>query len=211
MTELTTPADETALTNEPKKKFNPKWLAAAVIVILAAGAAFYFRNLLVAATVDGHIISRLSVVKRLEKQSGSSVLNSLIDDQLISNAAANKKITISEDEINAKLDKIKSQVEASGSDMDTALKNAGLTAAELRQQIVLQLKLEKLLSDKLNVSDEEVAKYIADNKVTIAAGKEKEIKDQVREQIKTQKFNNEATTYLSDQRNNAKIKTFVNY
>ncbi|HEX9503684.1 MAG TPA: SurA N-terminal domain-containing protein [Patescibacteria group bacterium] len=203
---------ETPKTNiNPLKKLNPKLLGIIVVVVLLGALAYYFKNLWIAATVDGHIINRLAVIKKLEKQSGKSALDALIDDQLISNEARKKKITISNDDVSKKLDTIKSQVAASGGTLEAALTTAGMTLDDLKKQIMLQLKLEKLLGDKLNVTEEELNKYITDSKVTLPTGKEAETKDKIRNQLKSQKFNTEASKYLVGLRGAAKINTYVSY
>lgn len=193
------------------KQINPK-LAGVVVLILVLGVlAFYNKQLFVAATVDGHIINRLEVIKRLEKQGGSGVLDALIENQLINNAAEKNNITASEDEINQKIDKIKLQIESQGSTFDEALTAAGLTLDDLKKQMVLQVELEKLIGDKVQITDDEVNKYMTDNNISAPAGTEDETKNQVREQLKTQKFNTEAGKYLSELRTSANIKTYVDY
>ena len=202
---------EPKIEDNSTRKFSPKVLGIVIVVLILAGLAFYYKNLWIAATVDGHIISRWSVIQKLEKQNGRVALDGLIDDKLISNEAKKKNITITDEDINKKLDTIKSQIEASGGTIDAALASAGLTMDDLKKQIILQLKLEKLLGDKINVTDEEVDKNIKDNKIPVPAGQEAQTKDQIREQMKSDKFGNEAGKYIADLKVAAKIKNFVSY
>jgi foldase protein PrsA len=195
----------------PLRKINPKLAATVVVILLLAGLGFYLKNQLIAASVDGHLISRWAVIKKLEKQNGKTALDGLVENQLIVNAAKKNNITVSDDEINKKMDTIKSQIESQGGTFDAALSDAGLTMADLRTQITLQVELEKLLGNKLGVSDDEVNKYIADNKVPLPAGQEETVKTQIREQLKSEKFNTEASTYISNLRSAAKIKKYIQY
>jgi hypothetical protein len=197
---------------ESIKKINPKYAWTAVVIVLLAILAFQYKNLIVAATVDGHVINRLSVIKKLEKQSGEGVLNQLIEDQLIAGAATKNNITVSEQDINTKIDTIKVQIESTGGSLDAALDQAGMNMDDLRYEVSKQLKLEKLLIDKLNVSDEELNKYVADNKITIPADETAEsTKNQIRDQLKSMKFSQEASKFLTDLRTSAKVRTFVEY
>lgn len=195
----------------PIKKINPKLLGIAIVIVLLGFLAFYYKSLWIAATVDGHPISRWAIISKLEKLSGKSVLDTMIDDQLINNAANKKNITVGEGDLNKKLDEIKAQVTASGSTLEVALSTASMTLDDLKKQITLQLKAEQLLGDKLQVSDEELAKYIADNKVTVPSGQEAITNDQVRDQIKSEKFNTEIGNFITELRNASKINTYVQY
>ncbi|MCX6226981.1 MAG: hypothetical protein NTV01_19900 [Bacteroidia bacterium] len=85
-----------------------KKTAIIILVIIAIGALAYFcKGLFIVATVNGSPISRLTVIRELEKTSGKSLLDSLITEKLIQNEADAKKITVSSDEINVEIKKLK--------------------------------------------------------------------------------------------------------
>jgi foldase protein PrsA len=190
------------------KKINPKLAIIAIVLVAILGLLFYYKNLFIAASVDGHFISRWSVIKKLEKQGGKSVLDSLVEETLINNKAKENNITVSDSDVNGKLDTIRAQVEGQGGTLDAALSAAGITLDDLKKQIMMQLKLERLLADKINVSEEELNKYITDNKVENPT---EEDKTAIREQLKSGKFSEEASKYLIDLRVGANIKNFVEY
>ncbi len=60
-------------------------------VIIAAALLYYFRSAFVAATVNGQPISRLSLVRELEKQGGKQAMDSLITKTLIDQEAKKKE------------------------------------------------------------------------------------------------------------------------
>ncbi len=95
--------------------------------------------------------------------------------------------------------------------MDEALAASNLTRDTLSEQIVVQKKLEKLLGDKIAVTDAEVTKYITDNKITVPKDGEESIKAALSEQLRMQKLNAEVETLLTTLKANAKIKYYVNY
>ena len=74
-----------------------------------------------------------------------------------------------------------------------------------------QKEIEKLLADKINVTDEEVAQYIKDNKVSIPQGQEATIVDQIKSEMRNQKISTEAQTLITNLKSKAKIQRFVNY
>jgi len=172
---------------------------------------FYFKGLLVAATVDGKLISRLSVIRQLEKQGGKNALDSLIVEKLIENEAKKKGVVISNDEVDKEIKNIEALITKQGSTLQNVLIQKGLTEETLRTQLRTQKKIEKLLADKIQVTDTEVSRYVLDNKIPLPKGKEAEIKKQVADQLHNKKLNQEAQQWLAGLRVQAKIKYYVNY
>lgn len=184
-------------------------ILAAVIIILALG--FVYKGLFVAATVNGSPISRLAVVKRLENSSGKGTLDSLITEKLIARELDKNNVNVTGEEIDAKIKTVEEQVALQGTSLKDALQSEGITEAEFRKQTSTQIRIEKMFQDKTQVSDEEVAKYIADNKVKISKGKEAETKEQIRAQLKSGKLNQAVREWIDALRASASIKYFVKY
>jgi dGTP triphosphohydrolase len=183
-----------------------------IVVIIALGVLVYFyKGLFIAATVNGSPISRLTIIQKLEKASGKNLLDSLIAEKLIQDEANAKKIVVSNDEINAEIKKIQDQITAQGGTLDAALSAQGMNMDDLKKQIILQKEMEKLVADKINVTDQEVAQYITDNKISIPSGQEAATNDQVKNELRNQKLNTEAQALISDLKAKAKIRYFVNY
>jgi hypothetical protein len=200
------------LANLPKERskiIKIALIVAAVLVI--AGLLYSFKGLFFAAIVNGHPISRVSVIKELERQGGKDALDTLIDKQLINNEASAKNITVSDDEINVEMKKFEDQFSTGGQTLDAALEAENLTRDDLKKQIFIRKEIEKLLGDKANVSDEEVQAYITDNKITLPAGQEDVTKNQVKDQLHQQKLAMQSTDLLKELRDKAKIRTFVEY
>lgn len=182
----------------------------AAIIILGA-LAYVSKGIFIAATVDGSPISRLAVIQGLEKSSGQSLLNSLITKKLIQNEAKTKKIVVSNDEINAEIKKIEDQVAFQGTTIDAALSAQGMSMKDLKEQIVFQLEIEKLVADKINVTDEEAAQYIKSNSIPVPWGQEATTTAQVKEELRGQKLSTEGNALITSLRSQAKIRYFVNY
>ena len=192
-------------------KISRKTAIIIVVIIALAVLAYIYKGLFIAATVNGSPISRLSVIEKLEKQAGKSLLDSLIDEKLVKNEADAKKIIISDDEINGEIKKIEDQVATQGGTIETALAAQGMSMDDLKTQIILRKEMEKLLADKIIVTDQEVAQYIKDNKITVTKGQEAETNDQIKNALSSQKFSSEAQNLITDLKSKAKIQYFVNY
>lgn len=194
------------------KKPKPLYIAIGVAVVLIIVALIFAKGLFVAATVNGSPISRLSIIKELEKQGGKQALEAIIDKKLIETELNKQKIDVSKEEIDAEIEKIKTQVTSQGGTLEMALAQQGLTEDKLREQITIQKKLEKLLAEKVSVSEAEIDAYIKDSKAALPKDmKIEDFRKQIGEQLKQQKFQSEAQQWVSDLTANAKIKYYVNY
>lgn len=157
-----TPVENTTLTNRLKQ---PKIFIPLIVIILIV-LAFVFKGVFVAALVNGQPISRLSLIKELEKQGGKQTLASLINQTLILQEAKKKNINISEKEVNEEVKKIEEDLKKQGQNLDTALLTQGMTRGDLIAQLKIRKLVEKLLADQIKVTDKEVADYVEKNKET---------------------------------------------
>ncbi|HEY4477359.1 MAG TPA: SurA N-terminal domain-containing protein, partial [Candidatus Paceibacterota bacterium] len=195
---MDTSVEETKSSTESKQSADKKQkqitisIKAAIVigVIIVVGAlAYRYKGLLVAATVNGSPISRFSVIEELEKKSGKATLDALIIQKLIAVEAQKKGITVNDNDVNAEIKKIEEQLKEQGKTLAEALSAQGMTEEDLRVQLATQKKLEKLLADKIQVTDEEIAQFIKDSKIVIPAGQEDSYKNQARDQIQQNKLN----------------------
>ena len=183
-------------TPDMKPKNTGSKTIAALIIILAIiiGAGYYFRGALFAATVNGSSISRLAVMKELEKQGGGETLDILITQKLIEQEGKAKGIEVTNADIEKEIDDLRVQMNEQGANFDEVLAAQGLTIDDVRFQFRIQKLVEGLLGDKIAVSDEDIDNYINLNQITIEAGKEDEVREQAQKQVRQQKLNTEAST-----------------
>lgn len=201
-----------AYVNLKFKKPKPLVIAIGVAVILILVALFFAKGIFVAATVNGSPISRLSVIKELEKQGGKQALEAIIDKKLIETELKKQNVSLTPTEIDEEIKKIEAQVASQGGTLEAALTQQGMTEEKLREQITIQKKLEKLLADKVAITDAEIDAYIKDSKATPPKDvKLEDFRKQIREQLKQQKFQQEAQKWVADLTASAKIKYYVNY
>lgn len=194
------------------KKPKPLVIAIGAAAVLIIVALFFAKGFFVTATVNGSPVSRWSVIKQLEKEGGKQALESIIDKKLIEAELTKQKITVTQEEVDGEIKKIEAQVTAQGGTLEMALAQQRLTEEKLREQITIQKKLEKLLVDKVAVSEAEIDAYIKDSKAALPKDmKMEDFRKQIGEQIKQQKFQEEAQQWVSNLTTNAKIKYYVNY
>ncbi len=193
------------------RKINLKTAIIIAVVIVVGALAYAYKGLFIAATVNGSPISHFAVIGKLEKASGKKMLDSLITRKLIIGELDKKKITVTDDEINADIKKIEDQITAQGDTLVQTLTAQGMTTADLKDQISINLRMEKLLADKTQVSDDEINQYIKDNKLNVPKGQEAQYNDQIRNQLKSNKLNQAAQDWVNSIRSQASIRYFTNY
>lgn len=192
-------------------KISTKTAIIAGFVLIILTLAYSLKSYFIAAIVDGKPISRISVIRKLEKTSGKNLLDSIITEKLIQNEARARNILVSDDEINEKIKQIENQVTSQGNTLEKALALEGMSMGDLKRQITIQKDVEKLLADKTNVTDEEVTKYIENYKITVPKGQEASFAEQIKNELKGQKLNTEAKALIDGLKAKAKIRYFVNY
>ncbi len=188
-----------------------------IVIVLVIGGLLYFgKAFFIAALVNGKPVSRVSVIRELEKQSGKTTLDSLIEKDLILQEAKNNNVKVTDDQINKEIDNIKNLLTQQKTTLDAALASKGMTMNELREQIVIQKSVEAMLLSKIQISDAEVKdffdknlQYFKDNiskTVTLA-----EATAQIKDQIFQQKMSAEYSTWIEGLKSKAKVLRFVNY
>ena len=196
------------------KKNKKKRTSLIVLLLLILLTIFLYKNigLFIVASVNGKPITRLALVKELEKQGGKQVLESIITKQTILGEASKKKIVISDKELSDKIDEVKSSLEKQGTNLENVLTYQNQSMEDFKDSIKMRLIIERLLSDKVNVSDEEVKEYYDKNKNMFDKTKTfEELKDDIKEQVYQGKLSQEYKRWIQDIRSSAKINYFVNF
>lgn len=203
--------DAASMDMAPKKGSFGKMLVVIGIVLL--GAFLYKeRGVYVAALVNGSPIPRSQVVRELEKQAGKQALDSLITQKLVEQEAAKRKITVSPDEINTEIAALQTRFKKEGQQLDTLLAAQGMTIDDLKNQTRIQKLLEKMLADKVKVTDTDIEAFMKANKDGLPKDlKPDELKKKVAEQVKSDKFAQEAQKLINDLKSKAKISYWVKY
>lgn len=180
------------------------------MVLLAV--IFLAKGLFIAAFVNGTPITRLSLIKELEKQGGKRVLDSLVTRELILQEAKKKRVIVKPSEVDQEIKKIEESTSKQGQNLDQLLTLQGMTRNDLKNQIQVQLIVEKLLADKIKVSDKEIDEFIQKNTPAEEGSAQKPpTKGEAKDQLRQQKLQREASGLIEQLKKNAKISYFVNY
>jgi len=193
------------------KNMNPRTakILGAIIIVLAL--LFVCKGLFIAAMINGSPVSRFSVIRELERNSGKEALESIIVERLINKEAAKKGINITDEEINAEINKAEEQIKSQGGTLEQVLASQGMSLELLKRQIVIQRELEALLSDKVQVTQDEVDNFITENKIKVPKGEEDNYNAQITEEIRQQKLSMESRAFIESLKSGKTIRYFVDY
>lgn len=142
-------------------------IAAVVIIAAVAIGAVAMNKSKVVATVGDEKITKDQLYDALLAQGGSSVLNSLIEQKVISKEAAKQNIKVTDKEINAELENLKSQY--GGEDaLNQALASSGVKLSELKKDLKTNIEAKKMVESTINIKDSEIKSYFNENKDSLA-------------------------------------------
>jgi len=180
-----------------------------VLAVIGLLTLLYFKkSWFVVAWVNNRPITRLEFNHQLEQQYGKKVLESLINQKLINQEAKKQKINITDKQIQESIEKIEESLSGQIS-LDDALKAQGITREQLNSDMKLQLTIEKLVSQGIEISDEEIAGYFKENKELFTATEEGKQKEEAINNLRQQKINEKFQGWLENLNNAAKILRFI--
>ncbi len=191
----------------------------AYTVLLALGLVvllFAANKYLVVAWVDKKPVTAFEYYSTLSKRYGNDISEELIVQKLLESEAASKNIKVSDDELNAEIQKIEEQ--QGGADKLTQILQAqNISQNEFHRLVKLQLLRTKLFSDVANVTSADVDAYIAENGdafapttdastgATIDPKQDPKLRDSITEQLKQQKTNASFSAWLQEARKSPRI------
>ncbi len=189
-----------------------RYLIVIGIVLLVGMFAFWKKDWFVVATINNQPVTSIEFYQNLKAKSGQEVLDQIIRDKIISQEAASKGIIVSPSDIDKKVKEVEDQV-GGKEELKAALTSRNITENDFRNQIKIQLLVEKLLEKDIKVSEKEIDDYIAQNPedqfVKGADPKDKKVREEISKTIKSNKLNEKFQTWYSELEKKAKISKFI--
>lgn len=118
-----------------------RWLAVGIAVI---GLLYYFKGSFIVALVNGKPIWKISYTREVNKLAGPQILENLITNQLILQEAVKQNVKVSDEEIQAEINRYKVIMQQQGQDFDQMLAAQGLKIKEVEESIKTNKLIEKL-------------------------------------------------------------------
>lgn len=176
----------------------------------------YLNNDYSVAVVNGQRVTKQEYHKALEQMYGSATAKGLIEESIIKQEAKKTDVTVSEEEVNTKIDELIQSVGGQEA-YEVALKTSNLTDAYLREQIELDLLITKLLTPEIEYTDDNLKEFFDQyseimfpNESEALEDGEKlnfeEYKDKVEEIYLQQEVERVKTTWIAEKQDEYKIQ-----
>jgi len=141
---------------------------ALIIVALFVGLNVDYLKKQTVATIDGEKITKSELYDSMFAENGQKALSNLISEKIVEMEARKNNIVVTPEEIQAKM--VEYEASFGGRDsLISILEANGMSIEDLEKNIGMTIKITKLISPQITVSDEEIAKYFKENKATLAA------------------------------------------
>ncbi len=202
----------------PKRKMNPKKLIKplailAIVVLLVGGISMLaYKNvsLLVVGKIGNSFITRKELNDKLFQTYGQSLLDQLVEEKIIAQAIAKSGVTYSQEEFDAKIAEVSTQIQqGTGMSLDEYLASQNMPRKDLEKNIAMQLSLEKLLTPKIEVADEEIDTFIEENGQYLTGETDEAKREEAVDALLNQKLGEAFQTWLEEQKAEVKVSTFI--
>ena len=186
-----------------------KFIYIVILFLLVIGIVL-FRNKqwFVAAMVNGQPIPRSALDEKLKERYAKTTLDALIGEMLISQQAAKKGFSVSNQQIEDELQKTKASL-PKGMNFEEALSFQGMTEKDFRNQIRIRLLVDQLLSNQASVSATEVDSFISQNKKSLTATNDADMRKEAENIVRSQKTQELFQTWYQNLQKDAKIQKFL--
>lgn len=193
--------------SEKKSRWGLILFGVALLIILVF-ALTKNKNLIIVATVDGQPLWRSAFEQRVVSQVGKKTLEDMISEQLILNEAKKRGVSVTENDVNAKIAEIEKTL-PKGTSLSDALAGQGMTMSDLNRQVTLQLTLEKLVGNDFPISDKEISTYLEQNKDFLQATDEASMTQEAKQAILNDKRNSKFKELFDNLQKNAQVNRFL--
>lgn len=176
-------------------------IGAVIIAIIAVG--YFKKNWIVAATVNGSPIFNTEVIGRLNEQFRKQTLEQMINEKIVLDEARKRGVVVGESDIVARIGEIEAQV-GGAEKLDALLNQNKQDRTILRDQLKIQLTLDKMFASEASVSAEELESFLTENAsqlVATEAAAQREEAENILRQQKLKGIFNENFPQLREQAN----------
>src|SRR3990172_2801856 len=185
-----------------------------LLILLAIGLLLVlvgvkYRYLFTPASINGRPIYIWTFWSAVVDGVGKQVLEQLVTERLIIEEASKQNVVVTKEEISGEVKNLEERFSQQQGGLEGFLASQGMTRVELEKQIELNLKLEKLVADKVQVTDEEVDTYYTENKESYSSVEKDEAVKQIRELLTNQKLQSAVSEYLANLRQQAQVKIYL--
>lgn len=197
--------------NKPKKvminKQQTMMIGGIIVLGLLVAAGYMLKGQMVVAMVNGQPITRMAYVGEMEKQVGETTMNNMVLEMLIQQESEKIGVTVEQSVVDEELKKLEERMKEQGQELDKLLEAEGMTRLDLIKQIRFQKLVEKMAPKSSEITDEQVLKYVEENKAMFSEDmKEEEVKEMAKQQLESQDSRSSMNNWLEMLKEQANIQ-----
>ncbi len=180
---------------------------ALILTVIGFGILVYIvSKYLIVAWVDNQPITRIEYYNQLDKRYGKDLKEQMIVQTLLTNEARKKGINVTDQDLNNEIKKVEKD-QGGAEKLNQVLQLQGISQSEFSNLIKLQIIRQKLFSENINISDDEVNKYIEQNKTQFAEDQiNDKLKAQIKDELKQQKISQNFNTWVQSNLQGPRVK-----
>lgn len=192
----------------PKKSRFRRLISLLLLLIFVGFLVYKNKQWFVAAIVNGKPISRIDLNNELTKRYGTRTLDAIISENLVAEEVKKQNVNVSNEELDAKIAELSKGL-PQGMSFEEALKSQGVSASDFKDDLRLQIAVDKLLGKEVSVSAKEIEDYIKENKQTLPATEPAALTRRVEENIRQQKIAELFQGWFASLKEKASIQRFL--
>lgn len=205
--------------SNPLKKLSPSlklifrrtliWAGVFLITLVIVDYSVQYLNYNASiAIVNGERLYRKDFYEELENTYGTIIASNMIDEALVYQEAAKKKLEVAENEIDEEYASL--EKEYGGKEQLQEILDARKISNEtLRHQIETTLLIEKILADKITVTEDEMKEFYEQNYTEENSPAYDDVKDTIKKTLRTQKLSPAVQTWIQEIREKATIQNNI--
>ncbi len=186
-----------------------------LLLVAIIGSALYllaakYKGLILAGTVNSFPVYRWELNAKMTEKYGKQTFDEIVSDRLLAEQLQKNKIIVTDQEVDTEMAKLVTQYGGQEA-FKAAITQFGLTENKAKESIKQSIGLKKLIEKnyKIEISDEAVKKYYADNKSTFGNKKIEEVYDSIKDNLYQQEIYTKSQEWFTNIRKDAKVVSFI--
>lgn len=186
-----------------------KYISTAIAILILL--FLYRRGILAPLFVNGEPITFGEIVKVISSERDSNTIDLLIAEKVILFEAKKRNIEVKKEEVEAEIFRIEKEAIENGLTLVKILNEKDTTMEEMEKNIKTRIMLYKILSDDIEVTEEEVEEYIRENSDLFKEGEEELVEEEVKRILLDKKVGEMYESWIKDARAESEVKYLIDY
>lgn len=197
---------------EKSKYYSILWKIGSTFAAILMLGFLYKKNIIAFAFVNGEAISLTDTIQLIRTGYSPQVFDAFMTEKLVEIEARKRGIIVSKEEIEKDIRRIEEDLALQGKTLTEVLVNSDQSLEDFQRNVKFHLTVYKLLSDNVEITPEEVDKYIKENDYIFSSPKERvEVEKEVEELLFKEKLSAEYDKWIRDVKAGSEIDYLVHF